>query len=543
VGYFSHIILALATVIAADAGLQSGWRAPWALLLLVPIPHLLAGWIRNRSMVGKFRAVARGTRVLTFMPVILQAIAVSVLGWTELASEWIGDERAHAELPELAILISLLPFIVFEFIAIDARSRLFALLASDIARLRNFQYRMFLSGLVPIVIYMALAGVLAFDPVLRATIEEIELFHALFALVTLTIFALALPAILRNTWETAPLTEGVAYSVLTDIAKRAGFECKRLLVWKTGNQVSNAAILGFHKSQRTVLFSDSLLAELGPRELAAVFAHEIGHARRKHVPIFAAWTLAFFLLADLAFSEVGSSEDWIWISQAAALVLAWYLGFGYLSRRFELDADLESLEITEDGEALINALENVGGVHARNRPSWRHFSTAKRVLFMRAQMNDPGVGQRLRTNLKWWTRAGAGLLVVAVVLQLIGMSSSWNANWISADLRLGRYIDAQSRIEGSGVKEELAELVVLAASKADAEGALSPTELSELAEDALLEHDAVLAISWLELAARRGLMPASKVYEELRAAFAEAEDDEQAKLAMQAAALGLQETE
>ncbi len=542
-GYFSHIILALAAIVAAESGLKSGWSISWAPLVLIPIPHLLAAWIRRRSLRGEFRKVATATRVLTYLPVILQVVAVSLFGWTESVSSWVGSEARPDELPELSILLSLAPFILFEFITIDARSRLFAVIATEVARLRNFQYRMFLSGLVPIVIYMALAGILAIDPNLRAMIEEVELFHALFALVSLTIFAMALPAILRNTWETVPLTGGMAHAVLTDVARRANFQCNRLLVWKTGNQLSNAAILGFFRRQRTVLFSDSLLAELHPRELAAVFAHEIGHARRKHVLIFAAWTIAFFLLADLVFSEFASSEDWIWMTQAGLLVLGWYLGFGYLSRRFELDADLESLEITNDGEALISALENVGGAHARNRPSWRHFSTAKRVLFMRATINDPGVGARLRSNLRLWTRAGFGLFLVASVLELIAMSSHWSENWITANLRMGRYNEAYERVEVLADDEPLAQLVTLAAGQADARGFIAPIQLDALAQHSLRNGDARGGLMWLELSARRGLYPAATIYQQLSEDLSKAEEDKHTARAVNSALESLRKAE
>ncbi|MFT7665469.1 MAG: hypothetical protein ACI87A_003707, partial [Planctomycetota bacterium] len=80
-GYFSHIILALAAVIAAEAGFEAGWDQPFALILLLPIPHLLAKWIRKQSLLGKFRVLAIGTKVLTYSPIALQVVAVSVFGW------------------------------------------------------------------------------------------------------------------------------------------------------------------------------------------------------------------------------------------------------------------------------------------------------------------------------------------------------------------------------------------------------------------------------------------------------------------------------
>ena len=42
-----------------------------------------------------------------------------------------------------------------------------------------------------------------------------------------------------------------------------------------------------------------------------------------------------------------------------SVIFLWYLAFGYLSRRFELEADLESLRVVGSSAPLISALELV----------------------------------------------------------------------------------------------------------------------------------------------------------------------------------------
>ena len=115
-----------------------------------------------------------------------------------------------------------------------------------------------------------------------------------------------------------------------------------------------------------------------------MFAHEIGHARRHHVLVFVSWTAGFFLCADLALARwLPSGELWATSALVAAVAL-WYAGFGWLSRRFELDADLFSVELTGDVEGMVCALDSVGGPHGGARRTWRHFSIDARVQFLRS---------------------------------------------------------------------------------------------------------------------------------------------------------------
>jgi hypothetical protein len=43
-------------------------------------------------------------------------------------------------------------------------------------------------------------------------------------------------------WETVPLPEGSQRATVLALAREAGFGTPRLRVWRTGNQVANAAI-------------------------------------------------------------------------------------------------------------------------------------------------------------------------------------------------------------------------------------------------------------------------------------------------------------
>jgi len=169
--------------------------------------------------------------------------------------------------------------------------------------------------------------------------------------------------------------------------------------------MANAAIVGFTPKGRTVLFSDHLLSLLNRRELCAVYAHEIGHARRGHVTVFLCWTLGFVFLGDYTARGMGDAHG-AWVGAGVGLVAIglWFFSFGWLSRRFELDADLFSLQTTEDLPALVSALERVSGGD-REASGWRHFGVGPRVRFLaRTVSNEPFV-TRFRSRLRVFSLA------------------------------------------------------------------------------------------------------------------------------------------
>jgi len=502
VGYLFHILVALGSVALAEAGVESGWRLPWLLVLALPVPHLMARWIRALSLAGSFRRAARLQRLLAASPPLVQLVGDLALGWNASVAAWLGRSRDPMGVPDASLLLALAPFLVLELIAIDARARQLGQRAGEVRRARRFQLRMFLSGLLPVALYVGGGSLLGMHEGLRVRVLEVQLLSAGTMLVVFFGFALILPALLRNTWETTRLEPGLQRTVLTAVAERAGFRCRDLLVWKTGNLMANAAIVGFLPWQRVVLFSDALLAQLGPRELAAVFGHEIGHARRHHVAVFAAWSLAFVLAADLVLRALAIQSELAAALVAALFFLGWYLTFGYLSRRFELEADVESAELVGETRSLIDALEHVGGFHSRGRSSWRHFSTAQRVLFLRALAREPAIAERLRAALRRWRRLGYALFAAALVAQVWVLSSDWNEEQLVADLRLGRF---GSAVERAAAADELpAWMDGLVRRARDAVDGESAEALEARARGAARGGDWEQAADWLGLACLRG---------------------------------------
>jgi STE24 endopeptidase len=82
----------------------------------------------------------------------------------------------------------------------------------------------------------------------------------------------------------SPLPAGDARTRIEALLARVGFAARDLFVIDGSRRSShgNAYFVGFGRARRIVFF-DTLLATLAPREVESVLAHELGHYKLKHV--------------------------------------------------------------------------------------------------------------------------------------------------------------------------------------------------------------------------------------------------------------------
>ena len=506
-GQLIAILLAVGSLGLEDLGLAGPWSWPALVPALGLAPYLLALAQRRAGISGSFRRAARLARLLAASPVLAQYVAVGVFGWQRSVESWLGTTVSLFEWPGLSALLVLAPFVLYSAAAIDAEARIFSGSAELRRHLRHFQLRMLGAGLAPIASYLLVASVIGRSDVLRVRVEEVGLYSAAFTSLLLVSFIFSLPVLLRHTWDTDRLEPGGQRALLEHVAGLASFRCKELLVWRTGGLVANAAIVGVTPGTRRVFFSDALLARMGPRELAAVFAHEIGHARRHHVPLFVSWALTFFAGLEWFSQELDPEGGALGGAILVGGLALWLVGFGWLSRRVELEADLYALELLGDGEGLALALDAVAPGRS-SRSGWRHFSMARRVEFLQRAEADPRVGGRLRRLLSGARWLGGAALLVVLALQGARFVGELDQDLARSSLRLGRY--ATSAAELARVEEpaeDVAALVRLAHGR-------FPVDFSDRAEAAracrqrALELEGVaepdLTAAWWLLAALAG---------------------------------------
>lgn len=242
------------------------------------------------------------------------------------------------------------------------------------------------------------------------------------------------PCLVRRVWRTWPLAPGALRGRLEAAARGAGFRASEILVWDTGGMVVNAAVAGFLPRFRCVFLTDALLAELADEEVEAVFGHEIGHVRHRHLLLRVLAMIAplsVVLVAQEAFPEaVGRAEQWLavggftWQAPAGVVALAAmglyvFLVFGAYSRLLEGQADLFGCAALARGgdagamETFTSTLEKIAAANgvSRRTPGWQHGSIARRVRLLDRVAEDPGYGRRFQRRV-----CLASGMLVAIVL-------------------------------------------------------------------------------------------------------------------------------
>lgn len=451
----SVVPLFLAALVQAlgEAGVTSGVEAPWAVPFLAALPYLVAAGAQRAASRGDFRVAERWGRFVRGSGVLGFAGAVLGFGWVTTIERWTGARFDALAWPEPAILLALGPFFVFQVLALHAEVRTHAPRGLARRRLVGFQLRGFALVLVPVLIYLAVSWAVGAHPVARAWLEHVGLAQGLFAAALIALVAWLLPYALRRIWDTQPVPPGAQRQLLEVVAARARFRPAEWLVWRTGGSIANAAVVGFMPWGRLVLFTDDLLATLRPRELVAVVGHEIGHARRRHAWILLAWALALVLGVDLAltaylerFAGPGIGAG-VWVSLALALACLALggLGFGWLSRRLELDADLFCAELTGDSAALASALRQVDG--GWERDSWRHFASSRRVQFLIDALAAPDMARRFKRRIVTFGVLGGALAGATLVAEARGLAARLPVERVDAALALGRFAHATALSE------------------------------------------------------------------------------------------------
>ena len=184
------------------------------------------------------------------------------------------------------------------------------------------------------------------------------------------------PTVLAPLFNTfSPLPDGELKDAILDLARRTGFRAGGISVMDASRRTAhgNAYFTGVFGQKRIVLF-DTLLEAMGPREVVAVLAHELGHFKLHHVRWgmvrgIAASGLVFFVLSRCLPLEAFYSAFALERSAYGALAV-FGLWFGLvsfllqplenaLSRRHEFAADAFALRNGATGAELGTALRKL----------------------------------------------------------------------------------------------------------------------------------------------------------------------------------------
>ncbi|MBY0111786.1 MAG: M48 family metalloprotease [Phycisphaerales bacterium] len=272
-----------------------------------------------------------------------------------------------------------------------------------------------------------------------------------------TVLAFA-PLLLRFVWDTVPLESGELRDRVERVLSRNRVSARNVLVWQTSSGVLNGALMGVVPVARYVLFTDALLQLLPVRQVEAVAAHEAGHGRLWHLPWLLGSMMTSALLCGLAFEVAASSLDlpqtseWT-IAGVAFTVVGAILTLGFVSRRFELQADafavadlsrhpapaemppadsltpvevmpppLPSNAVTTESVAAMNAalsaVADLNGVPV-NRFTWRHGTIAGRQRHLESLIGTPLKSLPIDRTVRWIkavTAVSAALTIALIVI-------------------------------------------------------------------------------------------------------------------------------
>jgi STE24 endopeptidase len=173
-----------------------------------------------------------------------------------------------------------------------------------------------------------------------------------------------------------PLEEGDLKESIMSYADSINFPLENVFVMDGSRRSSksNAFFTGFGKHKRIVLF-DTLIKQHTVSELVAVLAHEMGHYKKKHIPLSLALgvlqTGILFYLLSLFISYQGLFDAFYMDHRSVYAGLIFFallyspldlfigLFLQMLSRRNEYVADKFSLQTTKDAHAMVNALKKL----------------------------------------------------------------------------------------------------------------------------------------------------------------------------------------
>jgi STE24 endopeptidase len=209
------------------------------------------------------------------------------------------------------------------------------------------------------------------------------------------------PEILRRVLQTQPLPESPLRRRLEALCERVGLRYREILLWRTNNNMGNAAVMGVIPQVRYILLSDLLLERMDDEQIEAVFAHEMGHVVHRHmawyVVVILIFTLAITVIAHLMPDQLpvvaGIPQEFLEkVLLPVAALVAFLVYFGFLSRRFERQADVYAARVIEKNAkeksaALASVESHVGEYGATVFASALH-----RV----AMMNNIPLGPRRR---------------------------------------------------------------------------------------------------------------------------------------------------
>jgi Zn-dependent protease with chaperone function len=260
----------------------------------------------------------------------------------------------------------------------------------------------------------------------------------IFFVVLMGILVIFLPVLIRFFWGCKALESTEKVLRIKDFLNEKSFKYRSILDWPVfEGRLMTAGIMGVIPRYRYLLVTDSLLKALSADELEAVMAHEMGHAKYRHILFYLLFFLGFMIVSpgfyDLPFylflvfpslaeamSDLGETgvpvAEVIQFMPVLILLLIYFRYImGFFMRNFERQADLYSAQLIGSPIPTISSLEKIAAASGKIRdlPSWHHFSIRERVEYLWRTLKEPVIFKNHNR-----------MLVVSFIIYLLGMGGA-----------------------------------------------------------------------------------------------------------------------
>lgn len=491
------LVLALVATVVLPGLLDGGVVEPqpvvptllvaWVPCLLIAAAAFLAEWLAERGLErgrgGALHVLRMRLVTLQWLAVACQMVAVVGFGWLDLVRDWVGNvpvvDEAVALVPPLAAITA----------CWWATSPMESLLrghprteplgwrrrgAIVLGQVRN---QLALIGAPAL---LALGVSEAVELVVARLGPEGGLLALLATPTAILLLVVVAPTLMVRVLDTTSLEPGPLRRDLEQILADNRVRLRDIRVWRTGGTLFNGAVMGMLAPVRYLLLTDAVLASIPSEGLRAIVAHEVGHIRRRHLPWLvlvmagtiglcsllaeppARWIaaqiepefppdptfdrLAAAVGAPILAAEETRSEDrraWAEIAAGVLVITSTILAFGWVSRRFERQADAFSAQYlsvvgatavagggprpTSPEQAVVTpaavlamcrALGQVADLNgvSPTAPSWRHGSIQWRQRHLVALVSQPILRLPIdrQVALIKWTGTVALVIVMSV---------------------------------------------------------------------------------------------------------------------------------
>ncbi len=382
IGLFLHDALAESGGISQWPVVQMQW--PWVVLLILAPKlvlggayHLLCGAVRRKlgddQSRRRLKSLERVSRYVTILLMLsyLADLACGGLVWLR-GWLWFGDTVLIDEVVFLLPSLAVMAWTWFAYYPLDKAMREAALIGRlDEGKpvhiwtrpqymIANVRHQWVLLG-VPLLLLMAWSDV--FRRFIGPNLGWSEGWQQVLQTGgALTVFVFT-SVMIRYLWDTVPLPDGELRRSLLEMCRQYRVRVRELLLWRTFGGVVNGAVMGLFGWVRYILLTDALLESLTPKQVKAVMAHELAHVRKHHMfwmVIIAVcsfdllqkmWTLLFGWMFELIASDalsgvmpggvlsVVENPNMVMLSGMILAIASWIYVFGWVSRRFERQAD------------------------------------------------------------------------------------------------------------------------------------------------------------------------------------------------------------